>query len=348
MEKPSIELIRDCLNRDISFDFKKIDFEDSDSIIRFLKYKKPSSNTLDYDMSESTMSILAQYIKEVTQEKKVLFEKRYIYINDRLIGETDTLNSFWTTYRALLEFVFMQNNESNMYDKELLYEFILIFGGISSRKRITPKLNEIKYSEYGVVEDEFLKVVNYFSDYKGRYDFKLDKYLAYCNGTRKVSDKELQEERLEWLIAHKSDLEKIIVCVGGIDLYEELMKFAELTHSIGDFGIVPYGFNVGRASLTKDYFDLSLVTLMGMCPNREWYDVTVKWFADNYKVACAYECYYEQSEVMQLFDDHTFENMIPSTVQQFKDYFRKVNLLIIERGNRILNILKASEEIKWN
>lgn len=344
MVKPNISLIKECLNREISYDFKKNDLEEEDSIVRFLKYKKPSSKLPDYDRSESTMSVLAQYVKEVMHADNASFEERRIYINGSLIGETDTINSFWSTYRALLEFAFNPKQKSKGYDKELLYEFVLMFGGISSRKKVTPKLNEKKYAEYGITGDELENVKEYFRGYEGKYEFKLDNYIKYCNGNNKIPDKDLEEERIEWLISHREDLKRIIISIGCIELYEALKTFAGLTHSIGNFGIVPLGFNVGRTSVTNDYFDLSLVILMGMCQNKGWYDSTVNWFAENYREACAYECYFEQRDVKHLFRGHSFEKIFPSTVQEFLEYFNIVNSLIIGRGYKIISVLKKSEE----
>lgn len=120
-------------------------------------------------------------------------------------------------------------------------------------------------------------------------------------------------------------------------LLNEIEKFAKLTHTIGNFTVMLTWMNQGRGiGNVKDYWDLTLKSFQDFFMqfehgNKIWMEFIEKYyllpFVDN------------NYEVKELWDNHFEKPVIPSTIEDFEQFYSNVNLLIEERGKWITKIL---------
>lgn len=331
------------------FDFKCVnsELEDiKDGVQRFLKYRM--IDCTDRDTLDLTADIFEK-LYGVKRDTSPYNKNRY-FLTDGVRLESDTMNSFWTTYRVLLEFCVKEYCRRHMdigIPKEFIYEFIVVFGGVNPAIRSNNKLNGKKFEEYSM-ENDLQAAYEYFSDYANhtsnrRYGERLHLYVTYCL-QGEANTAELTKERYAWLYENHNIFKKLIATVCGENVYREVEKFAGLTHAIGNYCLVPYGFNRNRASLTDDYWDLSLVTLQGYAYNGEWYGEGVKWFAKHFSDVLKLDCYFDnvqrdsfcKSKVKPLFAGHSFWKRKPGSVAEFEELLAGVNGCIEERGRIIL------------
>ena len=108
--------------------------------------------------------------------------------------------------------------------------------------------------------------------------------------------------------------------------------FATLTHTIGNFTVLPHWMNTGRSNLSQDYWDIFLLSL------QEWLDLisptSEPWI--NF-----IELYYLQPyvnkdyQIEPLWKNHSYGNPLPST-QDFPIFLKAVNERIEERGKYMI------------
>ena len=108
--------------------------------------------------------------------------------------------------------------------------------------------------------------------------------------------------------------------------------FATLTHTIGNFTVLPHWMNTGRSKLSQDYWDIFLLSL------QEWLDLisptSEPWI--NF-----IELYYLQPyvnkdyQIEPLWKNHSYGNPLPST-QDFPIFLKAVNERIEERGKYMI------------
>lgn len=108
--------------------------------------------------------------------------------------------------------------------------------------------------------------------------------------------------------------------------------FAGLTHTIGNFTVLPHWMNTGRSNLSQDYWDIFLLSL------QEWLDLisptSEPWI--NF-----IELYYLQPyvnkdyQIEPLWKNHSYGNPLPST-QDFPIFLKAVNERIEERGKYMI------------
>lgn len=343
------------------FDFKCVnsELEDiKDGVQRFLKYRMTDCTDRDtLDLTADSFEKLYGVKRHAGSSNK----NRYFLAGGAML-ESDTMNSFWTTYRALLEFCVKEYCRKQMdigIPRELLYEFIVVFGGVNPAIRSNIKLNRKKFREYSM-ENDLQAAYEYFSDYANhtgnrRYEETLHLYVTYClQGGADTAG--LTQERYVWLYANHSIIRKLIEAVCGENVYREVEKFARLTHAIGNYCLVPYGFNTKRASLTDDYWDLSLVTLQGYAYKGNWYGEGERWFAKHFSDVLKLDCYFDdvrkdlfcESEVRPLFPGHSFEKRKPGSVAEFEELLIRVNECIEERGRILLEKKERVKEVNKN
>ena len=329
------------------FDLKCVDerlAEISDGVARFLRYRQIDCEDRD------TLDVTSDIYKKVYCAKDASGKKKGRYFEvDGVLLESDTMNSFWTTYRALLEYCvkeYIHNKIDIGISKEFLYEFIVLFGGVDPKIRSKNKISKRKMKEYGLCDEDAKVAYAYFSDYENLQTrdskMKLNCYVSYCLEGQ-ASNKDLEAERLQWLYKNQDTMKNIIVAVCSETMYVELEKFARLTHAIGNFCLVPYHFNMNRASLTDDYWDLSLVTLQGYAGKGTWYGEGVRWFARHFSDVLKLDVYFEQvregsfyeSKVRPLFQGHSFVHKKPVNAIEFEGFLMTVNRCIEERGKGI-------------
>lgn len=109
-------------------------------------------------------------------------------------------------------------------------------------------------------------------------------------------------------------------------------KFAKLTHTIGNFTVLPHWMNTGRSNLSKDYWDIFLLSL------QEWLDLisptSEAWIN-------SIELYYLQPyvnkdyQIEPLWKNHSYGNPLPST-QDVPIFLKAVNERIEERGKYMI------------
>lgn len=108
--------------------------------------------------------------------------------------------------------------------------------------------------------------------------------------------------------------------------------FATLTHTIGNFTVLPHWMNTGRSKLSKDYWDIFLLSL------QEWLHLisptSEAWI--NF-----IELYYLQPyvnkdyQIEPFWKNHSYGNPLPST-QDFPIFLNAVNERIEERGKYMI------------
>lgn len=277
-------------------------------------------------------------------------KKFEIKLDDGTVYKGDSMNSFWTTFIEALGILFkktdpVQKIESD--EEKLRYEFALFFlrFKIISKKVLQNYFNEDSLSEYP----------EYNKSLRGK------KY----NGD--LSD----IERLSWLILNLKKIRKM-----DLDLFENLERFAQLTHSVGNFIPVPEEFNNGRAlKKTKDYFDLTLkcihdyylpikpsegnnravlsqflkVTAIDKC--EKWLERFNGWdefveknylqdFVNEICLLDAPNCKSSRFGEPKLFwKGHSLERPCPQVIEDVKDFLENVNVMIELRGARIYKAL---------
>ncbi|MFC6202678.1 hypothetical protein ACFP1L_12470 [Lactiplantibacillus nangangensis] len=119
----------------------------------------------------------------------------------------------------------------------------------------------------------------------------------------------------------------------SINLLNEINKFAQLTHSIGNFIVMPMWINQGRAmdNNIKDYWDLTMLNLQYFLKKFGDEDTWVK-YVDSY---CLLPFVDEQYNVCELWDNHFNHSAYPKSIEEFEQFYHNVNLLVEERGKCI-------------
>ena len=109
--------------------------------------------------------------------------------------------------------------------------------------------------------------------------------------------------------------------------------FAKLTHTIGNFTVLPHWMNTGRSNLSQDYWDIFLLSL------QEWLDLisptSEAWI--NF-----IELYYLQPyvnkdyQIEPLWKNHSYTTPILKEKEDFPIFLKAVNERIEERGKYMI------------
>jgi hypothetical protein len=228
-----------------------------------------------------------------------------------------------------------------------IYALLWECSPISGRDRWSPR-----YS-LGVMEDAVNSVVKSYSgeilfDKKSLERETMNSFKTTYDQAIKIEIKEHPNIRLRdyqnkfgWIDIqkfkndHPDILEKV-------DANKELQKFACLTHSIGNFTMLinpsllnyEIGFNIGRYTPTKDYWDLSLDLLRKELGNDELYAAYIKAF-------CLEECVDASYNAVPLFTRATSPDMPkPQTSSELDEFLTNVNNRITARGKQIVSLLR--------
>ena len=120
---------------------------------------------------------------------------------------------------------------------------------------------------------------------------------------------------------------------------DDLEEFAKLTHTIGNFTVLPHWMNTGRYQFSKDYWDITLQSLKDFIkPFGGW-----EKFIEIYDY---YDYVDENLEVNEFWEDHflTIPNVpIFGNEDELRQFLHYVNSAIVNRGKRI--IMKLCNEI---
>ncbi|MDT2814784.1 hypothetical protein [Vagococcus carniphilus] len=156
--------------------------------------------------------------------------------NHKDTGYKDVMNSFWTTYKCLLQIeypdVFRPLGSLAKKDKQPLRK--------STKDTAQPvhigypPLNSIIHDKY----------IDYYKHYNKEHFPKLK---------LEIEDNQKKITWIEFLLINYERFDKVN------EKMDELKRFAKLTHTIGNITVVPVGFNGGRNSY--DYWDYGLMKL---------------------------------------------------------------------------------------
>lgn len=305
--KPPYETIDRLLESEniVRYDFKnetKDLVDENHQIIKFLKYK----NAKGSDCDSCTLAT-------------DLYKKLWgIDIKGNRMVQSDTMNSFWTTYRFALELligkllkqIILDSEEiDDNTNKDLIYKFTILFRTEEVRKEGV--LNE-RLKSYFKSEDEYSKHLSYIS-----------------KGTKKKPEANLYE----FLINNYKKIEELLNesfkddgCI--IRILKNLKEFATLTHTIGNFTLVPKGYNVSRRNSTEDYWDLTLEAQRAFLGNKAFEEMVHRYRLEDYVVKNG-----TNIQVKPLFSGHSFENILSK---------EKVDFLFQSKEPTILNDLSES------
>lgn len=139
------------------------------------------------------------------------------------------------------------------------------------------------------------------------------------------------------------------------EIYDEMNLLALLTHTIGNYGLVPLGFNCyrGKSFVARDYYDLSLEELKQMDVND--LDQTIENFKKaNKRKIDFFECKQSIMKFKSIMNDVLYSYSYSSdldlerrpqgkyydfTDEVYLELLHKMNDMILKRGMLILNRL---------
>ena len=128
------------------------------------------------------------------------------------------------------------------------------------------------------------------------------------------------------------------------EIFNQLKRLSVYAHTIGNFILVPKGYNKERYSETKDYWDLTLIDLkknISKDRNFEWYTKNYHLFdLDTYFKKKTDEYFIEDNEPILLFGNHSLKQKIPR-VQEIQECANSMELFIRIRGLDILKKLNS-------
>lgn len=222
------------------------------NVKELLKNKKPHR----YDFKRNEILFIESKITDSTTHKKtkakyeeIVKEGRYPYSNDNdssIINflkykncetkfDPDNYNETCDLTGEIYNTLWGWSKEKGNFRIASYFDEKMLFGGDTMNSvQTTMDLLIEKSPEMGKKSDRF-------KEYK---EFNL-------KGKQKISNR-----YIFWLFRQcQKDLEKLE------DQNVSFSDYCIYTHSIGNFCLVPAGFNIGRAGKTKDYWDLSLAIL---------------------------------------------------------------------------------------
>lgn len=158
----------------------------------------------------------------------------------------------------------------------------------------------------------------------------------------KIDLTEKLDKQYDKLLKNKNYLEFDIIRNNKISIE----KFARLTHSIGNFIVIPYKLNLARGTSKeiRDYWDITLRVLydlfmaIGIEGEEAWKAFINKYFLQtyvnkDYSVGELWKGHLEDKEGVFI------NGVYPQKIDDFEQFYRNVNLLIEERGKWMTKIL---------
>lgn len=131
---------------------------------------------------------------------------------------------------------------------------------------------------------------------------------------------------------HHLDIQRIdkALNISILEVLEDLQEYATLTHTLGNFVLVPNGFNEKRRSsnFIKDYWDLSMMFLPKYS---NWYTEHMDLFF--------YDDWYRNGDLHMLFEGHTIAPPMPDDVTKMHLALKEINRRIRLRGLRLMRFL---------
>ncbi|NLP52034.1 hypothetical protein [Bacillus sp. RO1] len=150
--------------------------------------------------------------------------------------------------------------------------------------------------------------------------------------------------RYDWLLS-----ERVFNHYTEINNLPEVKRFATLTHTLGNMTLLPKGYNVGRATPTKDYWDLTLISLQNFLGS------TFDNFVTDYHMQDF------TADAIEFWEGHSLEYPLPDSFdrnnvnklnqaqkdeivyKRILEFMQKVNVRIEKRSKRLFIALKEKE-----
>lgn len=154
------------------------------------------------------------------------------------------------------------------------------------------------------------------------------------------------EENISKFYFHQENISRYNNGDTQIKLLEEIIDFANLTHSIGNFGVITSWMNQGRGiGNIHDYWDLTLRDLRNFFLNIDTVigeEIWKKFINNNY-----YNCFVNKDyTIANLWKGHLQSGNSPEKIEDFEQFYHNVNLLIKERGKWITKQLCDKLELQ--
>ncbi|MDF7665171.1 hypothetical protein [Bifidobacterium sp. ESL0745] len=123
------------------------------------------------------------------------------------------------------------------------------------------------------------------------------------------------------------------------NLVGEISTFASLTHSIGNFTVLPSWMNTGRGSYvstTKDYWDITLMDVYDFLTQLTHGSAVCDEIIKKYYLQPYFK---SDGKVAELWKGHCANNVFPKNLRDFQQFYHNANILIEERGKWMTKIL---------
>lgn len=131
----------------------------------------------------------------------------------------------------------------------------------------------------------------------------------------------------------------------NIFLLDEIKKFASLTHTIGNFSVIPTWMNQGKGvGNIRDYLDLTLRDSRNLILEIDEISGKEFWkkFVNKYYLQ---PFLHPDYSVAELWDGHFDSSVMPQSIIDFNQFYHNVNVLIEERGKWITKELYDNLEL---
>lgn len=226
----------------------------------------------------------------------------------RVTEHKDIMNSFWTTYKILLQIeypkFFRPDEIIGENKKNFLNEV-----STSNLSKVSIKFPPYNSRKTMIISDEYF---TYFD----KYEFEINQGDTW----------------IDFLLKNFKRFDKVHENL-------ELKKFAKRTHTIGNITVVPKGFNTGRQA--NDYWDFGLQSLQDFLTSFDSWDNYVETY-------CMQPFLTEENKPVSLWKGHLEEQSakLPQDEVIINMFLSNVNRSIEARGILIMsNLRKYSHEL---
>lgn len=283
--------------------------EEKNAIVRFMMYKQSKLN-IDCDRADKNQMSGQLYLKLWLNDEQQLKDI-----------DGDIMNSFWTTWRRVLELCFEEYFIKNrvgisIQEEKLKYQFVLLFGGL--RRQFNPICGVTKQN-----------LIYHFQNTANNEN--IDVFIQTLLKKKEYSDKAYNEVKYRWIIQNIEMIAEIIIEVAGQDFYNLLEEFALLIHTKGNLIATFKGYNQGRSLVTLDYMDLTLKTIRSVLGENVFKDYVRRFFLEDYIDS--------DGNIKMFWEGHEFNRKQATNLREIRSFLEIVNQNIIKREKRMNDAL---------
>lgn len=303
-----------------TFDFKRIllgkNYDELNPIKNILMAKKDEyymDQKSDYPKDKW---LCRGHIENYLEVKKI-FE---VVFKDRPKGYTefDIMNSFWITYKQLLQLSYPM--------------YFCPEGSLSNDLPLA--LPKPPQKSTKTLKSDFLSYPPFVS---GKYEIIHEKYIKYYK--ENFSDLKVYPG-MTWVQFLIDNFDKF----SKVHELSELNRYAVLTHTIGNIALVGKGHNPERAEYLYDYWDLYLKKYVkDTLSFNEWKNFVNQQLLNEY-VNKDYEIlpFWENRKISDFKDE---SEILPKEEADIIQFLNKVNSYIEKRSERVMNQFNDSKEV---